>query len=507
MVADKALIIDNEPKSIAKLSQSLKKMGFLVEEESDCYGALERIRNGNGEFDIIFIEQTMPTRCGLDILRDIQSSNCKSCVIFMTEKPDLKTIVTTMQEGAFSFLKKPIDYNSLDDIVHKGMENRRALFQILEMDDQLMKSNNKLKKEKSSLKKVNHELNLLNQLSLQINSTLDAHKMVDMVAHSKFKGLVAHDTVLFFYNLGNDFFLRIYSPTIPLANATIEKFKDDAVKEYSLTTGKSLNADAIHTKVIKRKTRKESKQKQSSLSTEKITFIPLKVAQNTLGMMALVGTQKLKRNHLKLLSTMTNQMALALKNATEHQRIQELAITDDLTGLHNRRAFQKFLDRELRRSKRYEKPLSLIMLDVDGFKKINDTFGHQAGDKVLKSLATSLQGAVRDIDFVARYGGDEFAVILPETKADEAAILAERLQKMIKDCPINIGGSHQSITLSAGVTDISKELVDTERTLVNRADKVLYISKELGGDIVEVLQAEQGQSSAHSIHSTVHSKS
>ena len=119
MVADKAMIIDNEPKSIAKLSQSLKKMGFFVEEESDCYGALERIRNGNGEFDIIFIEQTMPTRCGLDILRDIQSSNCKSCVIFMTEKPDLKTIVTTMQEGAFSFLKKPIDYNSLGDIVHK----------------------------------------------------------------------------------------------------------------------------------------------------------------------------------------------------------------------------------------------------------------------------------------------------------------------------------------------------------------------------------------------------
>ena len=224
--------------------------------------------------------------------------------------------------------------------------------------------------------------------------------------------------------------------------------------------------------------------------------------------MGLVGTQKLKRNHLKLLSTMANQVALALKNATEHQRIQELAITDELTGLHNRRAFQKFLDRELRRSKRYQKPLSLIMLDVDGFKKINDTFGHQAGDKVLQSLATSLQGAVRDIDFVARYGGDEFAVILPETKAEEAAILAERLQKMIKDCPITIGGSqHHTITLSAGVTDISKELVDTERTLVNRADKVLYISKEQGGDIVEVLHAEQGKSSTHSLHSTGHSKS
>ena len=506
MVAERALIIDNDTKNIEKLSKSLKEMGFCVEKESDCYGALEIIRNSSGEFDIIFIEQKMSTRCGIDILRDIQSSNCKSCVIFMAENPDLNTIVTTMQEGAFSFIKKPIDYNALEDIVHKGMENRRALFQILEMDDQLKQSNQKLKKEKTSLKQVNHELNLLNQFSLQINSTLDAHKMVDIVAHSKFKGLVAHDTVLFFYALGHDFFLRIYSPTNHLPNTTIEKLKSDAVREYTLYTGKSLDAKAIHTKVIKRKTRKESKSKQNSLSTDKKTFIPFKVAQNTLGMMGLVGTQKLKRNHLKLLSTMANQVALGLKNATEHQRIQELAITDELTGLHNRRAFQKVLDRELRRSKRYQKPLSLIMLDIDGFKKINDTFGHQAGDKVLKFLAASLQGAVREIDFVARYGGDEFAVILPETKAEEAVILAERLKRMIKDCPLALDGTHHTITLSAGVTDISKELVDTERTLVNRADKVLYLSKEHGGDLVEVLPTARTKSSAKNLNSTGQSK-
>jgi len=501
MVAERALIIDNDLKNIIKLSQSLKEMGFFVEEESDCYGALEKIRKGTNEFDLIFIEQNMSTRCGIDILRDIQSSNCKSCVIFMTEQPDLNTIVKTMQEGALSFIKKPLDCRNLEDIVHKGMENRKALSQILEMDDQLKQSNEKLKKEKKSLKKVNHELNLLNKLSLKINSTLDAHKMVDMVAHSKFRGLLAHETVFFLYALGPDFFLKIYSPANNLPNPTIEKLKGEVVKEYTLYTGKPLDTKAIQTKVIKRKVRKETKSKMA-LSAEKMTFIPFKVAQNTLGMMGLVGTQKLKRNHLKLLSTMANQVALALKNATEHQRIQELAITDELTGLHNRRAFQKVLDRELRRSKRYQKPLSLIMLDVDGFKKINDTFGHQAGDKVLKFLATSLQGAVREIDFVARYGGDEFAVILPETKAEEAVILAERLKKMIKDCPLAIDGTHHTITLSAGVTDISQELVDTERTLINRADKVLYLSKEHGGDLVEVLPTERIKSPAKSIDST-----
>jgi len=446
---------------------------------------------------MIFIEQRMPTISGIDILRDIQASNCKSCVIFMTEKPDLNTIVSVMQEGAFSFLRKPIDYRELKDIIQKGLENRQALFHILEMDDQLKQSNSKLKKqskklkkEKRSLKEINQELHLLNQLSLQINSTLDAHRMLDKVAHSKFNELIAHDIVTFFYFLGEDIFFKIYSPTLPLSSSLVEKLKSDSIKEYTLSTGKSLHSSTVHTKVIKRRKHPplgNTKDKQSPSAHDKRIFIPLKLANNVLGMMGLVGVHKLSRNHRKLISTMANQIALSLKNLTEHQRIQELAITDELTGLYNRRAFQKALDRELRRSRRYEKPLSLIMLDVDGFKGINDAFGHQEGDNVLKFLAAYLQRAVRDIDFVARYGGDEFAVILPETKAKEAAILAERLKKMVKDCPITIAGSHHTITLSAGVTDISNEIIDNERTIVNRADKVLYLSKGQGGDSVEVL--------------------
>ena len=494
MDTERALIVDSELKNIKKLSHSLKKMGFWVEDESNPTAALDKIHNGTGDFDIIFIEQRMPTISGVDILRDIQASNCKSCVIFMTEKPDLNTIVDLMQEGAFSFLKKPIDYRQLKVIIRKGLENRRALFQILEMDDQLKESNSKLKKqseklkkEKRSLKEINQELHLLNQLSLQINSTLDAHRMLDKVANSKFNELIGNDIVTFIYFLGEDVFFKIYSPTLSLSSTVVEKLKSDSIKEYKLSTGKSLHSSTIHTKVIKRKALKNTKDKESSRAHDQKIFIPLKVANNVLGMMGLVGVHKLSRNHRKLISTMANQIALSLKNLTEHQRIQELAITDELTGLHNRRAFQKALDRELRRSRRYQKPLSLIMLDVDGFKGINDTFGHQEGDNVLKFLAVYLQGAVRDIDFVARYGGDEFAVILPETKAKEAAILAERLKRMVKDCPLTIAGSHYTVTLSAGVTDISNEIIDNERTLVNRADKVLYLSKEQGGDAVEVL--------------------
>ena len=124
MSTERALIIDNELGNRTALSKLLKKMGFFVEEEADSHRALEKIRTGSEDFDIIFIEQSMPVMSGLEILREIQPLNCKSCVIFMTENPDLQTIVSTMQEGAFSFIKKPIDRHQLEDTVQKGMENR-----------------------------------------------------------------------------------------------------------------------------------------------------------------------------------------------------------------------------------------------------------------------------------------------------------------------------------------------------------------------------------------------
>ncbi|MCK5255639.1 MAG: diguanylate cyclase [Deltaproteobacteria bacterium] len=496
MVAERAFVIDKEPQSVKRLSFSLKKMGFFVEEESDPRSALEKLQNGDVEFDIVFIEQKMPTISGIEILRDLQSSNCKSCVIFMTKKPDFKTIVSVMQEGAFSFLEKPIDYKQLGDVVKKGLENRQAFFQILEMGDQLKKSNSKLKrqseklkKEKTSLKRINQELKLLNQLSLQINSTLDAHKMLDKVIHSnhiKLNEIVKHDIVTFFYFLGEDAFLKIHSSAFTPGSDVVKQLRHASIKEYSHYTGEKLLADDVHTEVIKGKALRGKKNKKSTVARDKSIYIPLNVADDVLGIMGLVGVQKISENRGRLISTMANQVALALKNATEHKRVQELAITDELTGLYNRRAFQKALDKELRRSKRYKKPLSLIMLDIDGFKEINDKFGHQAGDGVLRSLALNLQRAIREIDFLARYGGDEFAVILPETKAEEAVVLAERLKKTEKNCPISTGGSHRNITLSIGVADIS-ECMNSEDELISQADRVLYLSKENGGDTVEVL--------------------
>ncbi len=158
-----------------------------------------------------------------------------------------------------------------------------------------------------------------------------------------------------------------------------------------------------------------------------------------------------------------------------NNQLEALATHDALTGAKNRRAFSEKLDEEWSRARRYGTPLSLVMLDVDKFKLYNDSFGHPAGDEVLKRVARVLMAAVRGTDFLARYGGEEFVLILPNTDADGAMILAQRLRQKIESAP----WKERQVTASLGVTSILPEH-KVAPDLISAADAALYYSKENG---------------------------
>ncbi|MEA3406140.1 MAG: GGDEF domain-containing protein, partial [Pseudomonadota bacterium] len=164
------------------------------------------------------------------------------------------------------------------------------------------------------------------------------------------------------------------------------------------------------------------------------------------------------------------------------KKLQKLTVTDELTGIGNRLACNETLSREIQRSHRYSIPLSLIMLDIDFFKKVNDTYGHDVGDLVLKEVACVVSGMLRDSDKVCRFGGEEFMVILPETNDSVAKQIAERIREAIKN--LTSAEVPTQITMSLGVTTLTKW--DSEATLIKRADKALYLAKERGRDRVEV---------------------
>lgn len=166
---------------------------------------------------------------------------------------------------------------------------------------------------------------------------------------------------------------------------------------------------------------------------------------------------------------------------SRQQELEHLASTDALTGLANRRTLMLRAEHELARAKRYGSELSLLMADIDFFKKVNDTYGHQAGDIVLKKLAGVFLLALRDIDFAARFGGEEFVLILPETNAENALKTAERLRASVNDIQIPLQqGELIKCTISIGVASYSSSGNDSVEKLISGADKALYAAKETG---------------------------
>lgn len=171
-----------------------------------------------------------------------------------------------------------------------------------------------------------------------------------------------------------------------------------------------------------------------------------------------------------------------------NQMLLELSHTDPLTGLNNRRSMMEALDKEFERSTRTQSPLSLLMLDIDHFKKINDNFGHQQGDKVLQSLAALLKEHLRQYDLATRFGGEEFALILPETSEKDACLVAERIRQSIQELELDDLPTDFRMTASIGLATSPNEVMATPDDLIREADDALYNAKRRGRNRVERME-------------------
>lgn len=166
--------------------------------------------------------------------------------------------------------------------------------------------------------------------------------------------------------------------------------------------------------------------------------------------------------------------------AEYHEEIYRLTIIDALTDIHNKRYFLEFLDRELSRSSRYDRPLSLVMIDIDRFRVINEEMGHLGGDCTLREMAARIKGTIRKEELFARYGGEEFAVVLPETTSEGAVCVAERLRCAVAQEPFIYEARSYNVTISAGVATTRGERNITCHDLIREADQRLYQAKHEG---------------------------
>lgn len=227
--------------------------------------------------------------------------------------------------------------------------------------------------------------------------------------------------------------------------------------------------------------------------------LPLKGRDRNLGVLAiefdpkevelLSGNEQALKGYHDLLVTLSNVVGLLIDNLRLYEKVRVQSIVDELTGVYNRRFFDtKFVD-EVHRARRYARELSMMMIDLDNFKAINDSLGHKQGDIVLAEAAKIFRGQTRDVDIVCRYGGDEFAVLMPETAKENAAAKAEQLRDAVKKHPfpnLKEPGRPLTVSLSIGVTSFKADSKSDE-DILRSADEALYTAKREGRDRVAVL--------------------
>lgn len=230
----------------------------------------------------------------------------------------------------------------------------------------------------------------------------------------------------------------------------------------------------------------------SDFTTGSLMCAPLVFQGQTLGVIEVVRgqdePQRFTDEHLKVLIMFADFAAIAIANARQFKKIADLTITDDWTGLFNARYLQQSLHHEVARSRRYGHTLSVLFIDLDGFKRVNDTFGHSEGSRILACVADRIQNAIRDTDRAVRYGGDEFVVLMPETDAQEAMAVAQRLRTCISERPFHCGNSEVRVGSSMGVATLPYHGGDG-RALLDAADQAMYLAKKRGGNVVELASA------------------
>ena len=227
---------------------------------------------------------------------------------------------------------------------------------------------------------------------------------------------------------------------------------------------------------------------KESLFIRSILCVPLQSRSETIGVIELLNKNSPRgftSHDQDLIRRLAKPLAVAVKNILAFERAERLVITDDLTKLYNYRYLMKYLRAEIKRCLRYKKKVSLLFIDIDGFKRINDTFGHLVGSQALSEMGQVIRKGLRDTDVIARYGGDEFVIVLPETTLKGAVVIAERIRRTVEEFEFAAHNLNIRLTVSLGVANTPKHTLTAEG-LIKKADVAMYQAKELSRNSIKV---------------------
>ena len=478
MERNRILIADDEPEICKLLQRLLQTRGCATVTTTDGDDARRLLQSE--QFDLLITDLVMPKRDGLHLIRDGRDFDPELEVIILTGYGSLDNAIEALRLGAFDYLQKPIDVDLFVHTVERALERRRLRAANRDLVAELRSAKERLEKQRAS------ELERIEQIGRALATNLQREQIVELLQQA----LLANDdygceavALLAWNNQGeySDLVVRsrhkLASPVVVdirkrMLQLAVEgggPARIEPFPETNLDTSDKFREEA------------EISRPLTGFDSER-----LPVQGTPMGVLATlaVDDKALSLECRRVFHILAGQAAVALDSIALFEQVRDLAHRDGLTRLYNHLYFMDLLENEVRRARRYRRAVSLLFIDIDHFKEVNDVFGHQAGDQVLVKLARIIEGCVRDTDLVGRYGGEEFVVLLPESSEREGSSLAERLRTLVESHPFEASGEHARITLSIGVASFFPEQVGTGDDLVRAADDALLRAKSAGRNCV-----------------------
>lgn len=473
MAQTQILVVDPHDQDRSQLTNTLGNLGFSVVEAADAAQALAELDRFMP--DLVILDESVKGLTPDLMMSEFDRRTIDSFLIVTSGRPYLERGMEYIRRGVFSYLEKPVSPATLERFIHSGLENKQAYRYVVEMAQKLKQANEALETEKAALNRRTEQLRFLNDLGVKLSATLNCAEITTVVTEV-LENLAAPDLVVL---------MTTFNTNAPPHLMTQQRLTKALADRLSAELIEELKTPKVADPTVLIVSPKENQRIQNRKPPHSLT-LPLTAAGNVYGMVGLWYYQPptLDPDLKMLLDSVALMSAQALFNAHQHESALLLASHDPLTGLLNRRAFDQALEREFGRSTRYNTDLSLIIIDLDHFKSVNDRYGHKAGDYVLQKVSDLMNRCVRSTDVVARLGGEEFAILLPNTDTSMAVQLAGRIQEKLRQNVLHLGDALHLQTVSQGVADTTHLEVANAENLVRMADRALYVAKEEGRNTI-----------------------
>lgn len=464
------LIVDDEKKLCDLLCSALCGK-YSVDAAYSGEEAFQKIDSVS--YDAIVTDLKLGDKSGIEVLERAKGRDNHVEVIIITGYASLDSAINAVNLGASSYLVKPVSLVNFMAQVDRAMANRDFHIRSAEFMQQTSSIHPEMQR---------HLLNITDiyEFSKRMLTTLDVPEIM-----KTFLDELNRKVKPCFSAVGVSLFGASEIYAMPMAGRVpAEMIRDLLMQHWDQAFG-ILNRNNLLQNSISFTLFDGPKGETPPLEIKTVSTIPMIIAGQIIGTIAVFrdGGELATEEH-QFLHILSSIFSPLVEHSYIHKRTKLMAETDGLTGLINHRTFQQVLSREIARSNRNKTQFSLLMIDIDDFKKINDTYGHLIGDAVLSDMTKRLQASVRQQDIAARYGGEEFAVILPETDIHGANILAERVRCAIEADPFFFSENEIPYTISIGLSVYDGNLPREKHLLLEDADCALYISKNKGKNCI-----------------------